>query len=265
MAINKPDASESVQRELQEAASEIMQLGGTSAFVSGEWLFHFIQRTYRKYADAAAAESHNYAALYPGRTREQIAELFIKGSCRKAAMAGAVTGLAVSTDEVIGLFTAGEGVVGLPANIAIAAGAICAEVFFTAKIQLQLVARLAALYGASLDPEQPDDLLTIMSFAFWGGATEVVSKELAKTGGEISRAMIGRYYAKKESYAVLKRLAKRMGYRIFRRSLVNAIVPGVSMFMGAWWNKRTTRAVGKRAMQHFTKTLQAPAEPLRLR
>jgi uncharacterized protein (DUF697 family) len=142
--------------------------------------------------------------------------------------------------------------VGLPVNIAIAATAICSEVFFTARIQLQLVARLGALYGATLDLEKPDDILAIMNFAFGGAVAEGLSKEIAKSGAAFSKAVVGRYYAKKESFEVLKRFAKKLGYRLLRRSIVNGIVPGVSMAMGALWNKRTTRAIGRNAVKFFS-------------
>ena len=131
--------------------------------------------------------------------------------------------------------------------------AICSEVFFTARIQLRLVARLGALYGATLDPEKnPDDLLAIMNFAFGGAAAEGLSKEAAKSGAKISAAVVGRYYAKRESFEVLKRFAKKLGYKLLRRSFVNAVVPGVSMFMGAMWNKRTTKTIGKNAAKFFS-------------
>jgi uncharacterized protein (DUF697 family) len=165
----------------------------------------------------------------------------------------------VSADELVGLFTAGEGVIGIPVNLAVAATAICSEVFFTARIQLQLVARLAALYGAALDPENPDDLLAIMNFAFGGAVAEGLAKEVAKSGAKISTAVIGRYYAKKESFEVLKRFAKKLGYKLLRRSIVNGVVPGVSMFMGALWNKRTTKTIGRNAVKFFS--IRRPALP----
>ena len=113
---------------------------------------------------------------------------------------------------------------------------------------MQLVARLAALYGAAIDPENPDDLLAIMNFAFGGAAAQAVSRE----GARLSKAVVGRYYAKKESFEVLKRFAKKLGYKLLRRSIVNGIVPGVSMAMGALWNKRTTKTIGLNAVKYFS-------------
>src|ERR1700730_460643 len=162
--MNKSAASDAIRQQLKEVAIEVKELGGWSGFKSGEWLFQLMEKTFRHYSQNAAKES--FPLEFPGRTRAEIAEMLI---------AWAITGAAVSADELVGLFTAGEGVIGLPVNIVVAATAICSEVFFTARIQLQLVARLAALYGAALDPENPEDLLAIMNFAFGGAAAEGLS------------------------------------------------------------------------------------------
>jgi hypothetical protein len=58
---------------------------------------------------------------------------------------------------------------------------------------------------------------------------------------------------------VLKRFAKKLGYKLLRRSIVNGVVPGVSMFMGALWNKRTTKTVGRNAVKFFS--TRRPALP----
>lgn len=257
--MKKSAATDAIRQQLKEAAIEIKQLGGWSGFKSGEWLFQLMEKTFRHYSLHASAES--FPLQFPGRTRAEIAEKLIDSACRKAALAGAITGAAVSADELVGLFTAGEAVVGLPVNIAVAATAICSEVFFTARIQLQLVARLAALYGAVLDPENPDDLLAIMNFAFGGAVAEGLSKEVAKSGAKITKAVVGRYYAKKESFEILKRFSKKLGYKLLRRSIVNGIVPGVSMFMGALWNKRTTRTIGRNAVKFFANRPAILANP----
>src|SRR3979411_1481659 len=186
--MNKSAATDAIRQQLKEVAIEVKELGGWSGFKSGEWLFQLMEKTFRHYAQDAAKES--FALEFPGRTRAEIAEMLIASASKKAALAGAITGAAVSADELVGLFTAGEGVVGLPVNIAIAATAICSEVFFTARIQLQLVARLGALYCVTLDLEKPDDILAIMNFAFGGAVAEGLSKEIAKSGAAFSKAVV---------------------------------------------------------------------------
>ena len=188
--MNKKVARDSVRQELTETASEIMHLGGWPEFKSGEWLFRLIERTFRSYSESAASES--VSAKYPNHTREQIAHKLIEAASKKAALAGAITGAAVSADELVALFTAGEAGVGLPANIAIAAMAICAEVFYTAKIQLELVAKLGNLYATTLNPDEPEDILTIMNFAFGGGVAELAGNQVTKIGTQFSKAVVGR-------------------------------------------------------------------------
>ncbi len=166
-AMNKSAATDAIRQQLKEVAMEVKQLGGWSGFKSGEWLFQLMEKTFRHYSQNAAKES--FPLEFPGRTRAEIAEMLIASASNKAALAGAITGAAVSADELVGLFTAGEGVIGLPVNIAVAATAICSEVFFTARIQLQLVARLAALYGAALDPEKSRGPAGHHEFCVWRG------------------------------------------------------------------------------------------------
>jgi uncharacterized protein (DUF697 family) len=253
--MGKNGANEGIREQLKEAVDEITHLGGWSNFKNGDWLFQLMERTFRHYAELSAAEK--FALEFPRLNRAEIAEKLIDAASKKAAIAGAVTGAAVSADELVGLFTAGEAVVGLPVNLAVAATAICAEVFFTARIQLQLVARLASLYGAPLDLENPDDLLAIMNFAFGGAAAEALSKEMAKSGAKISAGVVSSYLAKRESFEVLKRFAKKLGYKLLRRSIVNGVVPGVSMVMGAFWNQRTTRSIGRNAQKFFERRVLA--------
>jgi hypothetical protein len=60
-----------------------------------------------------------------------------------------------------------------------------------------------------------------------------------------------RKYIRKEVLETLKRIAKKLGYKLLRRSLINAAVPGVSILIGARWNKKATKMVGKIAVRHF--------------
>src|SRR6202051_5012927 len=126
--MNKSAATDAIRQQLKEVAIEVKQLGGWSGFKSGEWLFQLMEKTFRHYSQNAAKES--FPLEFPGRTRAEIAEQLIASASNKAALAGAITGAAVSADELGGLFTAGEGGMGLPLNMAVAVTASCAEVFF---------------------------------------------------------------------------------------------------------------------------------------
>nr|AGU01668.1 hypothetical protein [uncultured bacterium] len=248
--MDKKNLKDSIRRELKEAAKDIVRLGGWQDFRSGDWVFRLIERTFRRKSESAASES--IFAKYPGHTHEQIAHKLIGAASKKAALAGAITGAAVSADELVALFTAGEAGVGLPANMAIAAIAICAEVFYTAKIQLEVVAELGNLYEIALDPDEPEDILTILNFALGGAIADLAGNRLMHMGPQFSKAVVGRYYAKKEAFETVKRLARKLSYRLVRRSVANAVVPGVSIFVGAMWNRRTTKIIGRTVVRHFS-------------
>src|SRR3981081_762486 len=121
--MNKSAATDAIRQTLKDVAIEVKELGGWPGFKSGEWLFQLMENTFRHYSQNAAKES--FPLEFPGRTRAEIVEVLIPSAVNKAAFAGVITGAAVSADELVGLFTAGEGVIGLPVNIAIAASAIC--------------------------------------------------------------------------------------------------------------------------------------------
>jgi hypothetical protein len=104
--MTKKLAGDSVRRQLEEAATEIERLGGWSGFKSGEWLFYLMEQTFRKYSESAASES--FSTKYPNYSRAQIAHKLIEAASKKAALAGGITGLAVSADELVAFFTAGE-------------------------------------------------------------------------------------------------------------------------------------------------------------
>ncbi len=55
------------------------------------------------------------------------------------------------------------------------------------RFQLQLVANLGKLYGAPLNPDDPEDILTIIAFALGGSAAETAGKFGMKVGGRIAK------------------------------------------------------------------------------
>jgi uncharacterized protein (DUF697 family) len=61
----------------------------------------------------------------------------------------------------------------------------------------------------------------------------------------------------KEVLEFLQQIAKKLGYKLLRRTIINAVVPGVSIAIGAVWNKKTTSKVGEIAIEHFKKRREA--------
>src|SRR5207247_2383062 len=137
-------------------------------------------RSFRNYWERSTVEY--FCAKYGTTDADKIAGRLIAVAAKNAAILGALTAAAVSVDEIVAILTVAEGGIGLPANLAIAGAAISAEAILLVRFQLQLVANLAKLYGVPLDPDDPEDILTILAFALGGSAADMAGKAGAKIG-----------------------------------------------------------------------------------
>ncbi len=239
---------ESIKEQLKNAKDEVSELGGISAFKSGEWLFRLIQKSFRNYWERASADY--FQDKYKSKDEDFIAKKLSKVAARNASLIGAATGAVVSTDEIVALVTGGEGGIGIPANVAIALTAMASEAVLLVRFQLKLVANLGKLYGVPLDPDDPEDILTILAFAVGGSAAEAAGKVGMKVGGKIAKVAVKKYISK-EVLEALKRIGAKIGIKILQRTILKYTVPVVSIGIGAGWNYVTTRAVGKIAKKHF--------------
>jgi uncharacterized protein (DUF697 family) len=239
---------ESIKDQLKNVKDEIAELGGLSAFKSGEWLFLLIQKSFRNYWERANADY--FKSKYSSQDEDFLAKKIIKVAARNAALIGAATGAAVSTDEIVALATGGEGGVGIPANVAIALTAMASEALLLVRFQLKLVANLGKIYGVPLDPDDPEDILTILAFAVGGSAAEAAGKVGMKVGGKIAKVAVKKYISK-EVLEALKRIGAKIGIKILQRTILKYTVPVVSIGIGTGWNYFSTRTVGKIAKKHF--------------
>ena len=163
-----------IKKRFEETKREYDELGGWDAFKSGEWLQLLIHKSFNNYWERATVEY--FYAKYPNCSVDEIAKRLTAVAAKNASLLGGITAAAVSIDEIVAVLTAGGGGVGLPANIAIAFASISAEVVLLVRFQIQLIANLGKLYGVPLDPDDPEDVLTILAFAVGGGAAEFVGK-----------------------------------------------------------------------------------------
>lgn len=230
------------------ANGDYQEFGGWSSIISGEWLWLIIQKSFEAYWNNANAEY--FEMKYATKDKEILANKLIEVATKNAALLGGATGAAMSTNEITALLTGGEGVVGLPANLVIAAASIGGEVILLMRIQLQLIANLGKLYGVRLDPNDPEDILTILAFALGGSVAEAAGKFGMKIGGKLSGEVI-KGVIKKETLAALKRIASKAGVKILQKSIIKYTVPLVSIGIGSVWNYLTTKAVAEIAIKHF--------------
>lgn len=104
--LNEPAGKEEMRGEVQNARKEIEELGGLKAFKSGNWLLALVRKSFQNYWDRANARS--FHKKYKNADNASIANRLIKTASRNAGILGAVTGTAVSTDELVAFFTGGE-------------------------------------------------------------------------------------------------------------------------------------------------------------
>ncbi len=248
------DHKDNLRKRFAEAKKEYEELGGRAAFQSGDWLWRLIQKSFRNYWERANAEY--FQKKYRTSDEKTIAKKLIGVSAKNASILGAIVGAAVSVDEIVALSTAGEGGVGLPANIAIALAAVAAEAILLVRIQMHLVVNIGKIYGAPLDPDDPEDILTILAFALGGSVAEAAGREGMKLGARFAGNTV-RKVIQKDVLAALQRVAARAGVKILQRTIVKYAMPAASIGIGLGWNYLSTKAIGKTAIRHFEKRIQS--------
>jgi uncharacterized protein (DUF697 family) len=215
---------------------------------SGQWLLRLIRRAFKKYWEMLSAEYFQEA--YHTTDRDVIADKLIKMFARNASILGILTGVIMSADEIVLLVTDAEGGLGLPFNIAIAALVLTLETILLLRFQLAMVACLGKLYDVPLDPDDPEDIVTILAFAIGGSAANAAGTAGMKMGGKVV-ARIAKSVVQKEALSALTGVAERIGIQMLARALVKYAVPVASIAIGMVMNYIATRGVGKLAKKHF--------------
>lgn len=243
----RTDREASVRSELEWAKGTLAGLGGWAGLKSGLWFQDFARSTFKSYYDRATPEY--LREKYPGMDDEFIADRLIRMAAKNALVLGTVTGAAISADEVAGLVTAGEGGIGLPGNVLLGLAAAGAELLLLVRFQLQMVAGLARIYGVELDPEDPEDVLTIFCFALGGSLADHAGRLGMRLGAQATRRAVERRL--RREFSPWKLIGERVGAKLAGRSLLKYAVPLVSVGIGAAWNYAATRALGRLARRHF--------------
>jgi len=239
---------ESMRRQLEEAKKDIQELGGLDAFKSGKWLLELIKKSFKNYWERANA--NYFRSKYPSKDTEFIVNRLTEVAARNAGILGALTGVIVSADEIVGFFPGGKRDVGIRANIAIALTAIASEAVVLVQLQLLLVANIGKLYGVRLDPDDPEDILTILAFAVGGAAAEEAGRFGMKVGGNLAANLATRFI-REDVLRVIKRIGTKLGIKILQRTILKYVVPLASVLVGSGWNYIATKSVGKIAQKHF--------------
>jgi uncharacterized protein (DUF697 family) len=244
-----------LREHLKAAKKEAKELGGWNSFKSGEWLFRLIKKSFKNYWERGNAEY--FYDKYKTKETEFIVKKLIEVAARNAAIIGSLTGAAVSANEIAAIIQAlatpassGASNIPLPAEIAIVVAALTGEAVLLIRFQLQLVVNIAKLYKMPLDPDDPEDILTILAFAVGGAVAEEAGRLGMKVGGKAA-GLAAKSVFKKEFLVALKRIGNKLGIKILQRTIVKYVIPLASMAIGTTWNYMSTKSVGKIAQKHF--------------
>ena len=244
---------ENVKSELNGTKKEVEELGGLESFKNGDWVIKLIKKSFSNYYNNANWEY--FSEKYDSQSKEFICKKLINVAAKNSSILGGLTGTVISFDEIIALITGGEALLGLPANFAVAATAICGESILLLRIQLQLVANLFKLYDVPIDINDPEDILVILTLAFGISVAEIAQEGAVKVGGKITENLI-RKFISKDVLNAIKAIGKKIGIKILQRNILKYAVPGVSIGIGSTWNFATTKAVAKVTMNKINERLK---------
>lgn len=254
----QPQDKKTLSQRLHQAIAEIKELGGLSAFKTGEWLLPLVRKSFQSYLKNAQVD--HFRKKYPRASDDEIIKKLTAVAAKNAAIIGGITGAGVSANEVTAIIAGtASGGLSLPVQLSATALALAAEAITLVHIQIQLVANIAKILKVPLSPDDPEDVLLILAFAVGGAGIEGLGNLGAKTAGHLTKTAIRRHISGTTLEAV-KRIAAKLGLKILQRSIIKYTVPLASVLVGGGWNYVTTKKVGNIASKHFRDAFRERAE-----
>lgn len=250
--LNEQEVQEQVESEIH-LAKEFARRISFEEVQSGEWFIKLLQQVVNSYRKNARAEY--FQQKYPGLPADEIADILISVTVRYAAIAGALTGVAVSANQIALVGSAGM-------TAALFVGSLGAEMVYLARLQIRLVLDLSVVYDLQLDPDDPEDILMIFGYALGITPTELVGKGLQIAAGAGTKTAI-KHLITKGTLKSIQEFARQLGFKILQRTIIKYAVPAVSAAVGSTFNYSTTLSVGKIAKAHF-RNKDKGSEELRL-
>ena len=256
---DQPQDKKTLRQRLQQAIEDVKELGGWPAIKSGEWLLPLVQKSLRTYYENTNVGY--FREKYPRASDDEIVAILTKVAAKNAAILGAITGASVSANEISLIVTgAATGGLSLPAQATIAGLTLAGEAVLLIRLQLQLIANIARIIGAPLDPNDPEDVLLIFGFAVGGVGAELAGTTGARIAGHLAKTTI-RHQISGRTLVALKVFARALGLKVLQRTILKYAVPLVSMLVGGGWNYATTQKIGKIAAEHLRKLSEKRTRP----
>ncbi len=232
-----------------EQSKEISKTFSPEEFRSGDWFLRLLLLVKGSYERNVRAE--HFQAKYPDLSADELADKLISVATRYAAVAGGLSGVASSADELALVATGG---IAWPLFI----GAIGGEMIYLARLQMRLVLDLAVVYDLQLDPNDPEDVLMVFGYALGIAPVEALGQILQISGQAITKDAI-RKYISKGTLKTIQDLGKKIGLKILQRNIIKYAIPIASIGVASTYNYTATQSIGKIAKIHF-KNRQNPDE-----
>lgn len=229
-----------VSKELEEAKGLAKSLDFEKV-KTGEWFIALLTQVVKAYDRNAKATY--FQKKYPGLTPDEIADILTSVTVRYATIAGAVTGVAASANEIAALGSGGM-------TAALFVGSIGAEMLYLSNIQMRLMLDMSVIYDLQLDPDDPEDILMIFGYALGVAPTEIIGKGLQVAARAGTTSTI-KTVVSKGTLEALKKFGQRLGFKILQRTIIKYVVPVASAAVGSGYNYVTTKSVGQIAKLHF--------------
>lgn len=243
MTMSMPD-DEHVKAQVSKELDDAKALAKTFNFEevkSGEWFIKLLQQVIRAY-DRNARASY-FQKKYPGLSADEIADILTSTVVRYATIAGAITGVATTANEI-----ATVGSTGLTAPLFV--GGIGTEMLYLSYVQMRLVLDMSVVYDLQLDTEDPEDVLLIFGYALGVAPAEMLGKGLQVAARAGTTSAIKKVVSK-GTLEALQKFAQRLGFKILQRTIIKYAIPVASAAVGSSYNYLTTRSVGQIAKVHF--------------
>lgn len=243
MTMSMPD-DEHVKAQVSKELDDAKALAKTFNFEevkSGEWFIKLLQQVIRAY-DRNARASY-FQKKYPGLSADEIADILTSTVVRCTTIAGAITGVATTANEI-----AAVGSTGLTAPLFV--GGIGTEMLYLSYVQMRLVLDMSVVYDLQLDTEDPEDILLIFGYALGVAPAEMLGRGLQVAARAGTTSAIKKVVSK-GTLEALQKFAQRLGFKILQRTIIKYAVPVASAAVGSSYNYLTTRSVGQIAKVHF--------------
>ena len=120
-----------------------------------------------------------------------------------------------------------------------------ADLLYTTQLQFRLAFDMAVLYGAPIDPDDPEDLVDLLKVAFGVKAGELANEAISKLGPQAVKQGVKSIF----KGAVLEWLKALpvVGKYLLQKNIMKFAIPLVNIPLSAGMNYWWTHAIAKRA------------------